>query len=229
MPKKKLEKEFQKRIISWYKKNGRVFYWRTRKSNLWQWLVLESLLKRTRAETVEKIFPKFITKYFEPSVVVQASKLELENDLKYLGLYKQRQIALRRIAEKIVSDFNGRIPSDQPSLVKMPHVGPYISNAVLCFGDDQRKAIVDTNIARVLTRFQGLDVPKDAREEWIWKLAEKMLPQENCQEYNFGLIDIGATICKIRVPKCSLCFLKDMCSYVRKSNEKIPETESRDN
>ena len=184
--------------------------------SLWQWLVLEILLRRTRAETVEKIFLNFITKYFKPKVVLQTGKLELHNDLRYLGLYKQRQNALRLVAEKILSNFDGTIPTDQCLLSTIPHIGRYISNAVLCFGDNQRRPIVDSNIARVLARFHGMHAPKDVRENWIWQLAERMLPRKNYQEQNYGLIDIGSTTCRNQKPICSLCCLDDVCFFHNK-------------
>jgi len=212
-------KEFQKKVISWYHQKGRVFYWRTHTLNVWQWLVLELLLKRTRAETVERAFPLLVAKYPEPKVVVQASDLELESDLRNLGLHRQRRVALKLIAEKIINEHNGVIPSDLASLIAIPHVGLYIANAVLCFGQGQRRPVVDSNVARVLTRFQGLEMPKDSREKWVWKLAEKFLPFRNYREYNYGLLDLGALICKKRNPKCSICCLKDICLYAKNTAE----------
>lgn len=73
-----LSKEFQKRLILWFKMKGRNFFWRRQPLDRWQWLVLEMLLKRTRAETVEKFFPSFIEKYHQPDVVVQASSFTIE-------------------------------------------------------------------------------------------------------------------------------------------------------
>lgn len=210
--------EFQEKLISWYNKCGRVFYWRIHTLNGWQWLVLELLLKRTRAETVEKRFPSLIAKYSCPEIVVQTSDWKLEKDLKFLGLYRQRRAALKLIAESIVKNHNSQIPSDQASLASLPHVGLYISNAVACFCFDQRKPVVDSNIARVLTRFNGLKMPSDAREKWIWDLAEKLLPETNWKEYNYGLLDTGAIICRKRVPECPLCCLKDICKCAEGSS-----------
>jgi len=207
-----LSNEFQERIIAWFKREGRSFYWRTHVLSLWQCLVLELLLKRTRAETVEKFFPSFIAKYNCPEVVMQASDLELEEDLKYLGLQRQRRIALKQIAKTIIRGHNGQVPREYVSLISLTHVGRYIANAVLCFSLNQARPIVDTNVARVLTRFHGLEMPKDAREEWIWELAKKMLPEENWKEYNYSLLDLGALICRTR-PKCRLCIVVDVCTY----------------
>jgi A/G-specific adenine glycosylase len=207
-----LIKDFQKRVIAWFRQNGRTFYWRTHVLDGWQWLVLELLLKKTKAETVEKRFPSIILKYSRPEVVVQSSNNELENDLKHLGLQRQRRIALKLIAQSILTTYNGRIPSDEVSLLSVPHVGPYIANAVLCFGYGKRRPIVDINVARVLTRFFGMKMPKDAREEWLWELAENTLPQKNWREYNYGLIDIGATLCRKDTQRCSQCYLREKCS-----------------
>ncbi|TRZ49405.1 MAG: hypothetical protein D4S01_08645 [Dehalococcoidia bacterium] len=211
LPRSPSAKEFQKCLISWYKKEGRNFYWRTQALSPWQWLVLELLLKRTRAETVEKFFPSFIAKYHRPEVVVEASDQELEEDLKFLGLQRQRRVALKRIAEKITRAYNGKVPVDYDSLLSLPYVGRYIANAVLCFSQNQRRSIVDINVARVLTRFHGLEMPKDAREEWIWELAKKTLPEKNWKEYNYALLDLGAKICKSKEPRCSQCWVQSIC------------------
>ena len=212
--------EFQQRVIALYNLEGRVFYWRTHFLNCWEWLVLEILLKRTRAETVERVFPTLISKYSEPSIVLHTSDLELENDLRYLGLYRQRRKTFKLVAERILKEHGGQVPLDLIALSSIPYVGLYISNAVLCFCNNQRRPIVDSNIARVLTQFYGLVMPKDAREKWIWEIAEKMLPDKNWREYNFGLLDLGSMICKKKTTECSRCCLEDICTHVKKNFKK---------
>jgi adenine-specific DNA glycosylase len=160
---------------------------------------------------VEKFFPSFIKKYRQPEIVMKASDLELESDLRFLGLQRQRRVALKGIAEKIVSTYSGKTPIEYHSLMSLPHVGCYIANAVLCFSQSQRRPIVDTNVARVLTRFHGLAKPKDAREKWIWELAEKMLPKKNWEKYNYALIDLGALVCKSEEPRCYHCCIQSIC------------------
>ena len=206
-------KPFQEKVIAWYLKEGRVFYWRTHTLSTWQWLFLELLLKRTRAETVEKTFPFLASKYNEPRVITQIANNEFENDLRYLGLYRQRLKALKLIAEKILYEYGGQVPLDPKSLSSLPFVGDYTSNAVLCFGLGLRRALVDSNISRILTRFCGLNLPKDAREKWIWELSWNMLPETKWIEYNFSLIDLGAKVCKNKMPECLHCCLSGICKY----------------
>ena len=144
--------------------------------------------------------------------MILSSVCALEDDLRPLGLYNQKSVALKKIATDIINDYNGMIPTDQQTLAKLPHVGLYISNAVACFCYRKRTAVVDTNVARILARVKGLELPKDAREKWIWKLAAEMLPNEMWREYNFGLLDLGAIICK-KLPRCPICPLIDICTY----------------
>lgn len=217
MPRNPLVREFQERVITWYSQSGRPLYWRTHTLDGWQWLVLELLLKRTRAETVEKKFPLLIAKYSQPEIVARTTNQKLEKDLECLGLQRQRSRALKLIAEQIVNEYYGQVPLDQNSLTSIPYIGLYITNAVLCFCYGQRRPIVDSNIVRVLMRFKDLDMPSDVREKWIWNLAEKMLPKQNWQKYNYGLLDIGALICKKNSPYCSRCCVEEICTYARKN------------
>ena len=211
----RLVSRFQESVVNWYRRSGRVFYWRTHVLNSWQWLVLEILLRKTKAEAVEKIYPSLIAKYSSPKIVLQVSNSELENDLRFLGLYRQRRKGLKLVAARIVNVHAGVVPSDPPSLTSLPSVGPYISNAILCFCLGQRRAVVDINVARVLTRFGGMNVPKDANRKWLWELATEMLPHENWKEYNYGLLDLGALFCKSQNPKCMLCCLRDICGSAK--------------
>lgn len=205
-------RNFQRAVIVWYRRQGRLLYWRNHNLNDWQWLVLEILLRKTRAEAVEKVFPSLIKKYFEPSALLRVSDNELENDLRVLGLYRQRREILKQVAERITNEYNNSLPSNEKSLISLPGIGPYIANAVLCFCHGKRRAVVDINVARILTRFLGMKSPVDANRKWIWKLAEKMLPMENWKEYNYGLLDLGAIYCTSRNPHCLICCLKNSCA-----------------
>jgi len=206
---------FQERIVKWYLEKGRVFFWRNKELSPWQWLVLELMLKKTRAETVEKNVLRLISKYNEPDAVAYFSHKELESDLKPLGLYRQRALALRKIASTIIDEHHGLIPTDQKTLSEIPHVGLYISSALSCFCYGKRTAVVDSNVTRILARVKGLELPKDAREKWVWTLAEEMLPDANWKEYNFGLLDLGALVCK-KVPLCDICPVSFSCTYGQK-------------
>lgn len=203
---------FQNKIIKWYLENGRTFSWRQADLNPWQWIVLENLLKKTRADTVEKYFNQIVLKYKSPESVLEVHSRDLEEELRPLGLYKQRCKALREIANKIIIDFEGSIPNND-SLQSLPYIGAYISNAVLCFHFKQKKYILDTNVARIVSRFFQIEIPEDLRNKKFSIFVEKLLPNENFIEYNYGLLDLGALICTKKNPKCEICFLNNQCVY----------------
>ncbi|MBO8138238.1 MAG: hypothetical protein H0Z40_08905 [Desulfotomaculum sp.] len=204
---------FQQQVINWYREYGRNFYWRVNKLDKWQWLVLEMLLRQTRAEAVNTMYKSFIEKYSSPEKILLASNDELEGDLKRLGLYRQRREALKLVAAKILDDYGGQVPTEVKTLASLPHVGLYASNALLCFCLGLRRPVVDVNIARVLARAHGLSPPRDARVKWIWKLAESLLPENNWVEYNYGLLDIGALFCSTKNPRCTGCSLNNTCTH----------------
>ncbi len=204
---------FQREVVAFYRIKGRKFYWRTNTLNLWEWLVLELLLKRTRAESIDQFFPSFISKYSDPHIVFRTSRTRLKSDLKRLGLGKQRSVAMKLIAREILRAHNGVVPANERALLSIPHVGLYISHAILCFCYGRRKPVVDSNVTRVLSRVFGLPMPADAREGWIWEFARLVLPKSNCREYNYGLLDIGAMVCKKTAPRCLGCFLRSICAY----------------
>lgn len=200
-------------VIKWYNENGRQFYWRLNDMSDWSWIVLEMLLRKTQAATVNKMFPSFIAKYSEPSMLKAAKPTEVESDLFVLGLYKQRCEALRGVASIICNEHKGELPKDDNILMQWPHVGPYIANAIKCFCFKEPAAIVDMNVARVLTRVGGIKTPSNARCRWIWDYAQTMLPDKCWVEYNYGLLDIGALYCRGKNPKCGHCTLSRLCDY----------------
>jgi A/G-specific adenine glycosylase len=182
------EKElfFRNCIIDWYKINGRNFYWRTHFMNEWQWLMLELLLKKTRAENVNKIFIVITKKYYNPKKVINTDEIELANDLSPLGLYNQRTKALKIISRIIFDDYNGKIPLDKKQLLDIPYIGEYTANALLCFCFNKKASVVDVNVNRIITRYFGHPL-KNQNTKRILEFADKLLPSQNWKEYNFAL------------------------------------------
>jgi A/G-specific adenine glycosylase len=125
-----------------------------------------------------------------------------------------RAEALIEIAER-----HDQLPSEVDALLKLPRVGPYVANATLCFGDNQRKAIVDRNVRRVYPRVFGERFPHSNRDQR--EFAKTMLPEGNskARKYNFALLDFGALICKKQEPLCEECFAREYCSYYQSDTD----------
>jgi A/G-specific adenine glycosylase len=126
---------------------------------------------------------------------------------------------LHRLARVVVHEHDGTVPADAADLEALPGVGRYTAGAVSTFAYERRAAVVDTNVARVLTRVFALD--RAARrngtekpsERTLWDLAERLLPQRRrvVWEFNQALMDLGARICTARSPRCPDCPVRPAC------------------
>lgn len=206
-------KYFSKSVIRWYLIHGRRFFWRSETLSLWEWILLESLLRRTKAGTVAKYIKPILQKYREPKDLLEVKSDEIIRDIYPFGFYNQRAKALIQIAHEIKKISH---PITYENLVKIPHIGNYIASAVLSFGLGKRVCVVDSNVARVIGRYFNLEIPKDLRKSALLDYSSEIMPTEKWIEYNYSLIDIGATICK-KKPKCIKCPVNTRCYYM---NEK---------
>jgi len=209
---------FRTRVIEFYLKHGRRWPWREIKDP-YVVLVTELLLQKTTATQVAKVFSSFFSRFPTVKTLAIASESEIEDAIAKLGLRKRSRF-LKEVAEHVVREFGGRIPDNRGDLLKLKGVGMYTANAVLCFAYDKCVPVVDRNVARVLRRYFGIEGNKPAyRDSDLWRFAERIMPTSMCREFNYGLIDLGATVCTAtsprvsRVPKCYECPLNDMCSY----------------
>lgn len=205
-------KPFVEELTEWGKSNCREFPWREEARSPYEVFIAEMLLRRTTAEAVEPVYREFLERYPDLSALSSADKDELAELLQPLGLHNKRAKALRDITSQLV--FSG-IPETEEKLLDLPHVGPYVANATLCFGYGKRRPIVDANVARIYSRVFGFDVMDEQLHEdnYLWDFAESLLPAEDYQSYNLALLDFGAKLCTAQSPNCTSCFANDYCVY----------------
>ena len=112
-----------------------------------------------------------------------------------------------------VARYGGQLPSDEATLLSFKGIGEYTAGAVLSFAFGQRKAILDTNVARVLYRvFIGRGEPKShAMKRHFWDVSRTVLPMRHVFDFNQALMDFGATLCSARKPKCGGCPMRTRC------------------
>lgn len=198
---------FRDDLLNWGAENLRSFPWR-RTQNAYEILIAELLLKQTNAEKVVPVYNDFLAEYPDLSAVVESAEKELVEILEPLGLYNQRVDALQKIAENL----DENVPNSEDELLKLPYVGPYAANAILCFAFGRRRPVVDVNVVRVYSRV--FNIPDWGRKSSeMWEFAEIMLPDDNVQLYNLSLLDFGASICTQRSPNCEICFANNYCDY----------------
>lgn len=208
-------KPFVEKLLDWGEENYREFPWREKARSPYEVFVAEMLLQRTSAESVEPVYQEFIERYPDLNALSSANKGEIAELLQPLGLHNKRAKALRDITSQLV--FSG-IPDTEGKLLDLPHVGPYVANATLCFGYGQRRPIVDTNVARIYSRIFDIEIMDEQLHEdnYLWDFAESLLPSENYRSYNLALLDLGAKVCTARSPDCESCPVNELCEHYRK-------------
>ena len=203
-------------FVNWYKTNGRDFSWLRKDVSPFALLVTEMLLRQTQATAVSKLWQKFFQKYPDAKTLAQANKEDLQDQLKILGLSKQRSSALLEASTWLIKNHQGQVPDTKEELLKIPHIGEYASHAELCFAFGYKIEVVDTNILRFYARYYGLEVKPDIRRNpEIWKIARLSLPKKRkeVQEHNYGLLDFTAEICRSNAPRCIVCPLLSSCEW----------------
>jgi len=203
---------FVKTIIEWGEKNLLDYPWREVDSPF-QVLLGELLLRKTASEQVCSVFTKLINEYPTPNSFLKEDPEYIKSIIKELGLSNTRTRQIVKICEIITNQHHRKIPSTYSELIDLPGIGKYTANSILCFGFGKQKAILDTNVIRILTRFFEIESEKSRprNDKELWSFAEELVPKLDPQLYNYSLLDFGKLICKSEKPKCGECPLKDKC------------------
>jgi A/G-specific adenine glycosylase len=206
-------KYLQNSLLNWFAKNGRPFAWRSDEATVYERVVSEILLQRTRAETVSAFLPGFIRRYPSWRSLAHAPLEKLESDLRSLGLWRQRAARIKVIAVD-VSRRRGRFPFDRRELEQIRGVGQYVASAILLFRYRQPAPLLDTNMARLLERFFGPRSKADIRyDAGLQHLAHRIVDCEEPMSMNWATLDFAAMVCRPVSPKCAMCILCERCLY----------------
>ncbi|OFW11457.1 MAG: adenine glycosylase [Acidobacteria bacterium RIFCSPLOWO2_02_FULL_67_36] len=202
---------FRRRLLDWYRRNGRDLPWR-RTDNPYHILVSEVMLQQTQVDRVLPKYHEWLSKYPTLASLAAADETIVAETWRPLG-YNIRPRRLQSIARESVERYGGELPSDHETLLSFKGVGAYTAGAVMSFAFGRRAAILDTNVARVLFRvFIGKGDPKSHKmRKHLWSVARTVLPIRNVFDFNQALMDFGATRCTARKPQCPGCPMRARC------------------
>lgn len=216
------------KILDWYAENARSLPWRGRSSPYAVW-VSEVMLQQTRVETVIPYYRRWMERFPTVASLAAASEEEVLRFWEGLGYYARAR-NLWRAAQQIQQEHHGELPADVAALRKLPGIGAYTAAAIASIAFGQDEATLDGNIRRVLARLIAsrtpLRTPQSDRE--LLQFAQAQLPPGKAGEYNQALMDLGATICIPRQPRCELCPLSADCqSFQQGIQNEIPLTKPK--
>jgi len=202
---------FRRALLAWYRRNGRDLPWRST-DDPYHILVSEVMLQQTQVDRVLPKYHEWLAKYPSLEALAAAPEDAVAETWRPLG-YNIRPRRLQAIARESVARFGGSLPSDEETLLSFKGIGAYTAGAIRSFAFRQRAAILDTNVARVLFRvFVRRGDPKaHAMKKHLWSVSDCVVPRKHVFDFNQALMDLGATVCVARNPKCETCPMTKLC------------------
>ena len=219
---------FAGRVVRWQGVHGRSeLPWQNTRDPYRVWLS-EIMLQQTQVSTVLDYFARFLARFPAVAELAAASEDEVLGLWSGLGYYSRAR-NMHRCAQQVVERFGGAFPPTAAELQTLPGIGRSTAAAIAAFCFGERVAILDGNVKRVLTRVLGFDADLSvaANERSLWDAATALLPEANVRTamtaYTQGLMDLGATVCQTRRPRCTICPVADLCrGHLQGEPERYP-------
>lgn len=201
---------WQGALLEWSASARRDLPWR-RTRDPWAIVVSELMLQQTQVARVLPRYTAFLARFPTPAACAAAPLADVVREWAGLG-YNRRAVNLHRLATAAVERHGGRLPPDLSSLGALPGIGAYTARAVLAFAFEADAGVVDVNAARVLARTAGR--PLSAGE--VQAAADAAVPAGRAWEWNQAVLDLGATVCTKRSPRCDECPVAGWCEWLRR-------------
>jgi A/G-specific adenine glycosylase len=217
--------DFAQRLIDWQRRHGRhdLPWQRANEPNpdpypIW---LSEIMLQQTQVETVIPYFRRFLQRFPDIGSLASAKEECVLGLWAGLGYYSRAR-NLHAAARWIQADYGGGFPRNLAQIQALPGIGRSTAAAIAVFAFDQRLAILDGNVKRVLARVLGVEgwPGEKAVENRLWDLAEALLPEHDIRPYTQGLMDLGATVCTRSRPQCGACPFADDCVAHRQGRQR---------
>jgi A/G-specific adenine glycosylase len=202
---------FRRSLVRWYRRHGRDLPWR-RTRDPYAILVSEFMLQQTQVATVIPYYHKWLRRFPDFGSLARASENEVLRAWQGLGYYA-RSRNLYATAKKVVDQHGGNFPREIAQMRQLSGIGKYTAHAVASFAFNQSVPIVEANTGRVLARLFNLRESIDSQpgRKMLWQHAASLLPKSDAMIFNSSLLDLGALVCVVRKPKCSVCPVKPFC------------------
>ena len=203
--------EVHRVILGWYRRQGRDLPWRHTRDP-YAILVAETMLQQTQVDRVRPKWHAFLALFPTLAGLAAAPRAEVIRAWAGLG-YNRRAVGLHEIARTVTERGDATLPSTIDGLRALKGIGPYTAGAIACFAFGLPEPILDTNVRRVLGRIFQVSIPSGVNaDRHAWATARDVLPvAADVYDWNQALMDLGATICVARAPRCAQCPVATQC------------------
>lgn len=204
------KQQFNSALLTWFYENKRKLPWRETSDPYKIWLS-EVMLQQTQVKTVIPYYNHFIDKYPTLDDIANADSTDLLKDWEGLGYYNRIR-NFNAATQEVQAKYNSIVPDTPHVFQTLKGVGPYIQGAVMSIAFNHKIAAVDGNVMRVYSRIEmyGEDISKQKTVKFIKQDIESWMSDAS-GDFNEAMMELGATICTPKAPKCIICPVKDYC------------------
>lgn len=203
---------FSARVLDWYTLHGRKDLPWQQKPTAYRVWISEVMLQQTQVATVIPYFDRFMASFPDIAALANAGIDDVLHHWSGLGYYARAR-NLHKAAGLIRDNYDGEFPATYESVVALPGIGRSTAGAILALSKNERHAILDGNVKRVLARFHAMGgwPGTSSVADSLWQFAERHTPQSRVADYTQAMMDLGATVCTRTRPKCTDCPLAAEC------------------
>lgn len=215
-------------LLNWYDQHHRTLPWRVSPADSkigvlpdpYQVWLSEIMLQQTTVAAVKSYFEKFMDRW---PTILDLAACDEEDVLKaWAGLgYYSRARNLKKCADLIASDYDGKFPETEDELLKLPGIGAYTAAAIAAIAFNQKAAVVDGNIERVYTRLYAIKTPLPKAKPEIKAYVFDTLDRQRPGDFAQALMDLGASLCSPKKPSCLLCPISTFCAANKASEQEL--------
>lgn len=211
--------QMRAKLLGWYDAEGRKLPWRIRPEDraagqvadpyaVW---LSEIMLQQTTVPHATPYWEKFLAEFPSVTDLANADRDRVLTLWAGLGYYARAR-NLHKCAQTIRDEYQGQFPQTEAQLLKLPGIGPYTAATVAAICFDEATNIVDGNVERVISRIFKIEAPLPKSRLEYRRMAGTLAPRQRAGDYGQALMDLGATLCTPRSPKCSQCPWQDHCA-----------------
>lgn len=212
-----------RKLLAWYDRHARVLPWRRSPDPYHVWLS-EIMLQQTRVDSVIPYYERFLAAFPSVDALAQADPQQVLRLWEGLGYYR-RAMQLHRAARIVVQQYGGQLPSDPHQLRQLPGIGRYTAGAICSIAFEQKTPILEANTLRLYARLIALAASpySSAAQRRLWRLAEKLLPEQSPGRFNQAAMELGSQVCTAANPSCGECPVAEQCeTFARSLQAEIP-------
>jgi len=207
---------FATHLLLWFDDFGRKDLPWQQKVTAYRVWVSEIMLQQTQVQTVVPYFNRFVERFPDIASLAAAPQDDVLSQWSGLGYYARAR-NLHKAAQRVCDDYDGQFPASVDDVIELPGIGRSTAGAILSLALNQRHAILDGNVKRVLARHSATPgwPGKTSVADELWRLAERNTPHKRVSDYTQAIMDLGATLCTTNKPSCKRCPVRKDCVALR--------------